>query len=340
MWLSYSPTLLHYVCRCSHKSHMGIQYEWLDQNGPLDISIGSFWRPEYDCAREGSPTQNVQQSQISTFRPTRQKFSISLSKNWGSEIAASHIVTQWQSAPLCRDVFLLAVALGQAFGFGTDGSFLTVVLLFFLCHVSSNDKKNLIETEAARKIFQNVKSDSGRYCWTFETGEVSFRYVSSIQDGVDCFELHSFQEEEWLSTLTNSLQRSEQLKERMLSTLTSFEQRLSNLEATVLPLYEHTGMLQQRQQSKRSASVFIKFIIVCFFFFRYRKDNENPGLNARLLSSSCRSGRDGSRFRVSPLFHVYHLLQLNSALQPSRRLGEVSAAHEQAEGGDPVLPVG
>lgn len=36
----------------------------------------------------------------------------------------------------------------------------------------------------------------------------------------------------------------------MLGTLTSFEQRLSNLESTVLPLYEHTGMLQQRQQSK------------------------------------------------------------------------------------------
>uniref|UniRef100_A0A915KX25 Exocyst complex component 7 n=1 Tax=Romanomermis culicivorax TaxID=13658 RepID=A0A915KX25_ROMCU len=54
-------------------------------------------------------------------------------------------------------------------------------------------------------------------------------------------------EEEWLNTLTESLKKSDHLKQNMIELLDSFSTRLSTLESTVLPMYEHTGLLQQRQ---------------------------------------------------------------------------------------------
>lgn len=55
------------------------------------------------------------------------------------------------------------------------------------------------------------------------------------------------QEEEWLNTIGSSLEKSDHLKQNIIEILDSFTQRLSNLQSTVLPLYEHTGLLQQRQ---------------------------------------------------------------------------------------------
>uniref|UniRef100_A0A914XFI8 Uncharacterized protein n=1 Tax=Plectus sambesii TaxID=2011161 RepID=A0A914XFI8_9BILA len=57
------------------------------------------------------------------------------------------------------------------------------------------------------------------------------------------------QEEERLKNLQENLNRSRQLKESMLGILDSFEKRLEHLEATVLPLYEHTGKMQRKQQN-------------------------------------------------------------------------------------------
>lgn len=49
-------------------------------------------------------------------------------------------------------------------------------------------------------------------------------------------------------------------KDRMITLLNSFVQRLEKLEGSVLPLYEHTGMLQKQQQSKTPRNRKIAYI--------------------------------------------------------------------------------
>lgn len=60
-------------------------------------------------------------------------------------------------------------------------------------------------------------------------------------------------EEDWLSGLEANLEKSRNLKNSMIGILDSFEQRLSGMESTVLPLYEHTAKLQTRQKNLTKA---------------------------------------------------------------------------------------
>ena len=57
------------------------------------------------------------------------------------------------------------------------------------------------------------------------------------------------QEEESVKWLLERTQQSEELTNGMVSILTSFEDRLSKLEATILPVYLETENLQRRQEN-------------------------------------------------------------------------------------------
>ncbi|XP_014668631.1 PREDICTED: exocyst complex component 7-like [Priapulus caudatus] len=57
------------------------------------------------------------------------------------------------------------------------------------------------------------------------------------------------QEQENLTMLQESLAKSDTLTTNMVSILTSFENRLLQLEETILPVYEETGNLQRRQHN-------------------------------------------------------------------------------------------
>ena len=52
-----------------------------------------------------------------------------------------------------------------------------------------------------------------------------------------------------LSVLKESLARSDNMTTNMLSILSSFENRLSKLEETIIPIYQETGNLQRRHES-------------------------------------------------------------------------------------------
>lgn len=55
--------------------------------------------------------------------------------------------------------------------------------------------------------------------------------------------------------LQDAASRSSQLTNGMVNILTSFEERLARLEKTILPVYNETKNLQQKQESK-----FLKFL--------------------------------------------------------------------------------
>ena len=52
-----------------------------------------------------------------------------------------------------------------------------------------------------------------------------------------------------LEVLKDSLSRSETMTTNMLGILSSFENRLSKLEETIIPIYKETGNLQRRHES-------------------------------------------------------------------------------------------
>lgn len=56
--------------------------------------------------------------------------------------------------------------------------------------------------------------------------------------------------------LQDAASRSSQLTNGMVNILTSFEERLARLEKTILPVYNETKNLQQKQESK-----FLKFLV-------------------------------------------------------------------------------
>ena len=67
-----------------------------------------------------------------------------------------------------------------------------------------------------------------------------------------------FQEEENLEILKDSLARSDTMTQNMLHILNTFENRLSKLEETIIPIYQETGNLQRRHES-----ILAKLVIQC-----------------------------------------------------------------------------
>ena len=53
-----------------------------------------------------------------------------------------------------------------------------------------------------------------------------------------------------LAFLQDASSRSSQLTKGMVNILTSFDERLAKLEKTILPVYNETKNLQQKQESK------------------------------------------------------------------------------------------
>lgn len=64
------------------------------------------------------------------------------------------------------------------------------------------------------------------------------------------FCLFIFQEAQNLALFKEKIKRSKQITENMVGILSSFENRLSKLEDSIVPIYNETGNLQRRQSSK------------------------------------------------------------------------------------------
>lgn len=59
-----------------------------------------------------------------------------------------------------------------------------------------------------------------------------------------------------LNLLKEKVNKSNQITNGMVNILSSFEHRLARLEETILPVYNETGNLQRRQESKLQISIY------------------------------------------------------------------------------------